>query len=1121
MPPRLLQRLSIKSRVTLFTLAIFLVSLWSLSFYASRLLRADLEQVLGQQQFATVSLVAAQLNHDFELRREALEKFANVSEGALASGPAVLQAHLELNPTLADMFNFGIVAYTADGTAVADVPRSAGRVGKNYLDNATVVAALQKGRTTLSDVHLGKVLQAPVFGMTAPIRDAQGQVTGALSGVIDLGKPSFLDHVFGNRYGQTGGYLLVAPKQRLIVAATDKSRIMEALPPRGFSAVLDRFLDGYDGTAVFINPRQVEVMVSDKGMPDVGWIVAATLPTDEAFAPIRKLELRLILATLLLTLVAGALTWWMLRGQLAPMQATVQTLVKHASNGQTPQALPVHRQDELGDLVDGFNRLLQTLAQREAALTDSANRYRRLVDDLAVGIVIQSPDSEILMSNHLALELLGLTQDQLLGKTSLDPSWDVIHEDGSGFPGHTHPASQAIATGQSIEHVVMGVFRPATQTRVWLLVTARPQFHADGRLQQVVVTFSDISLRKQIEADLAKSEAFKNTILNSLTAEIAVVDSHGVIQAVNEAWNRFLLESNTGSAPPMPQSGVGANYLAACGSSQQQEAHGGREARAGIQAVLDGRLPYFSMEYPCDSPRQKRWFAMTVVPLGQHVRDGAVISHTDITALKQAAQDEHLRNHILELLASDQPLATILDELILGVEQLQTSTYCSILLLSSDGLRFEQSIGPSLPAAYNAALEGVEIGVGVGSCGTAAFTGERVVVEDIATHPYWSPYQELARNAGVGSCWSQPIFAANGQVFGTFAIYHPTPHAPSVADITRIEQAARLASIAIEKSRWVQLLRDSEARFRSMMEDVAGVAVQGYTMDGTVTFWNRASEQLYGYSAREALGGNLLDLIIPAEMRDGVAASMAEMAATQVAIPAGELTLKTKTGAPIPVFSSHVLVKPVLGPIEMFCLDIDLTERKAMEDQVRQLAFFDPLTKLPNRRVLEDRLKLTMASSSRTGRYGALIFLDLDNFKPLNDSHGHDAGDLLLIEVAQRLTACVREMDTVVRIGGDEFVVMLGELKTERSESRVQAGVIAEKIRLALAQAYHLTVRRENLPEISVQYHCSASLGVALFVNHESSQADVLKWADAAMYAAKEAGRNRVRFYADGTRASP
>jgi len=409
MPANFLQRLSLKSRVTLFTLVIFLISLWSLSFYAARILRDDLTQVLGQQQLATVSLVAAQLNHDFELRRNALEKFANAAAAALDAGPAAIQARLALNPTLADMFNFGIVAYGADGTAVAEIPRSAGRVGQNYLDNATVVAALKEGRTTLSDVHLGKVLRAPVFGLTAPIRNAQGQVVGALSGVIDLGKPSFLDNVFSKHHGQTGGYLLVAPKQRLIVVATDKSRIMEQLPPRGVIAVLDRSIDGFDGTAVLLNPRQVEVLVSNKAMPDVGWIVVATLPTAEAFAPIHTLQARLLLATLLLTLVAGALTWWMLRGQLAPMQDTVQTLVKLAHSGQVPQALPVHRPDELGDLVAGFNQLLQTLVQRAAALTDSANRYHQLVDDLAVGVVIHAPSLEVVMSNQLALELLGVT----------------------------------------------------------------------------------------------------------------------------------------------------------------------------------------------------------------------------------------------------------------------------------------------------------------------------------------------------------------------------------------------------------------------------------------------------------------------------------------------------------------------------------------------------------------------------------------------------------------------------------------------------------------------------------------------------------------------------------------
>ena len=156
MRPSIFQRLSLKSRVTLFTLLIFLISLWSLTIYASRMLREDLEQVLSQQQFATVSLVAAQVNHNFETRRKALEKMAAISAVALAKGPAAMQELLEHNVILADLFNFGVLAYGVDGTTLAEVPRTAGRIGVNYSDNPTVVAALREGKTTLNEVQLQK-----------------------------------------------------------------------------------------------------------------------------------------------------------------------------------------------------------------------------------------------------------------------------------------------------------------------------------------------------------------------------------------------------------------------------------------------------------------------------------------------------------------------------------------------------------------------------------------------------------------------------------------------------------------------------------------------------------------------------------------------------------------------------------------------------------------------------------------------------------------------------------------------------------------------------------------------------------------------------------------------------
>lgn len=200
---------------------------------------------------------------------------------------------------------------------------------------------------------------------------------------------------------------------------------------------------------------------------------------------------------------------------------------------------------------------------------------------------------------------------------------------------------------------------------------------------------------------------------------------------------------------------------------------------------------------------------------------------------------------------------------------------------------------------------------------------------------------------------------------------------------------------------------------------------------------------------------------------------------------------------------------------------MDITERKKMEEQVRQLAFYDPLTKLANRRLLHDRLGLAMAASKRSGRYAAMVFLDLDNFKPLNDLHGHEIGDLLLVEVARRLTRCVREIDTVARFGGDEFVIMLNELQVSRAESREQALSIAEKIRLSLAEPYELEASCGDALPVAVMHRCTSSIGITLFWGDTGTVEEVLKRADGAMYRAKADGRNRVVFHEPNFESEP
>jgi diguanylate cyclase (GGDEF)-like protein/PAS domain S-box-containing protein len=211
--------------------------------------------------------------------------------------------------------------------------------------------------------------------------------------------------------------------------------------------------------------------------------------------------------------------------------------------------------------------------------------------------------------------------------------------------------------------------------------------------------------------------------------------------------------------------------------------------------------------------------------------------------------------------------------------------------------------------------------------------------------------------------------------------------------------------------------------------------------------------------------------------------------------------------------SSSGLIKNSQGkPQSLVVVSHDVTERKMAEQKIKEFAFYDPLTQLPNRRLLDDRLEQAIAACKRSKRYGAVLFLDLDNFKPLNDKYGHKAGDLFLMEVARRLANCVREVDTVARFGGDEFVVVLSELAGDESESTKEARIVAEKIRATLAEPYWLTPSPKGTAKMITHQNVGASIGVTLFHN-DAIPENILKWADRAMYRAKESGRNQICFY--------
>ena len=301
-------------------------------------------------------------------------------------------------------------------------------------------------------------------------------------------------------------------------------------------------------------------------------------------------------------------------------------------------------------------------------------------------------------------------------------------------------------------------------------------------------------------------------------------------------------------------------------------------------------------------------------------------------------------------------------------------------------------------------------------------------------------------------------------------------------------------------------------RINAMVFESSTVAILVADDHATIVSVNAAFGRVTGHRAEDLIGHRLFELLDA----DGVATFRDQTARRQGKPPDDvapfEVQLRCRDGASIWVEVNSTPERDARGKVTGYhriCRNI--TERKRNEEQVRQLAFHDPLTELPNRRLLDDRLRQALAANRRSGYHGALLFLDLDNFKSLNDTHGHNMGDRLLIEVARRIESCVREADSVARLGGDEFVVMLSVLSQDRTAALAQADAIAEKIRSALAEPYRLPTGAGNADgQAFIEHRCSASIGVALFDDRDP--AEILRVADAAMYRAKQTGANRVCF---------
>lgn len=428
-----------------------------------------------------------------------------------------------------------------------------------------------------------------------------------------------------------------------------------------------------------------------------------------------------------------------------------------------------------------------------------------------------------------------------------------------------------------------------------------------------------------------------------------------------------------------------------------------------------------------------------------------------------------------------------------GIRSYLLAAALSVLALGARLLIAPESAGLQFVTFFPAvAISAVLFGTGPGLFATA-------ICASLSIYYLFQPYQAFSFDFRSNTIISVLVFCADGLIVSlTIGALHRY-FTGYVATVGKLKDA-------LDKSRRYA----AELEYQKFALDQHSI-VAATDVQGRITYCNDRFSAISGYSHDELIGKDHR-LLNSGHHPKEFFAHMYHLISTGH-VWHGEICNRAKDGH---LYWVDTTIVPNMGkdgkPFQYVAIRTDITTRKQVEEKIHRLAFYDPLTSLPNRRLLIDRLHQALAVAARSGARGAVLFMDLDNFKPLNDTHGHEAGDLLLAEVARRLTACVRKVDTVARFGGDEFVVVLNELGKEDAECREHAAIVARKILAALAQPYELISRPGESAQRIVHKDVGASIGVALF-DPESSAENVLKWADHAMYQAKQAGRNRIHFH--------
>jgi diguanylate cyclase (GGDEF)-like protein/PAS domain S-box-containing protein len=466
----------------------------------------------------------------------------------------------------------------------------------------------------------------------------------------------------------------------------------------------------------------------------------------------------------------------------------------------------------------------------------------------------------------------------------------------------------------------------------------------------------------------------------------------------------------------------------------------------------------------------------------------------DVTAWKLDQALRNAQNEAMRALAGGAGLDQMLQLLVRLAEGNLRGRSACILLAEPGGRQLRIGHAGKAPLPLLEALCRRPVGPDNGACGASAFHRSLVISADMRIDPAWLRHREQVAAAGLHVCASQPILAADGELLGTFAFYGASTRMPGGAELAVLREAALVAAIAIRHCRVQESLLVAQERFRALTENAANI-VCVTDLHGLVQYISPAVESILGLAPAEIVGRNVYERVHPDDVAPSkdVFRSLREKVGSQAQ---ARYRFRHQDGSWRVL---ETIAKSQLDHHGRFATVVstrDVTEREQLQEQLRHQALHDPLTGLVNRRGFEERLNALLDGARRDGSEHALCYIDLDQFKLINDACGHAAGDELLRQLPQALLALMRPQDTLARLGGDEFGVLLHGCTLEQAEG------IAGSLRDAV-QSFRFAWQHRN-------FAVGASIGVVALNAKSAGLVSALGAADVACYIAKEQGPNHV-----------